>query len=109
MTEASLLSLLTCMDKMLAIGMPFEEIIKATTCRPAEFLGLKGEIGTLRPGARADITGLVIEDRDIELRDIHGEVRHGSQTVGHRLTILSGRPFEPVPIPPLPAWVEMSE
>ena len=64
-------NLLTCMDKMLCLGMSFTEIIRSTTSRPAEVLGLKGEIGTLRPGARADITGLVIERGDYELIDIH--------------------------------------
>ena len=100
-------SLLTCMDKMLSLGMPFDEILKSTTSRPAEFLGMKGEIGTLKPGAKADIAGLVVEDRDIELRDIHGVVRHGKQSVRHVMTVLNGRPFEPIPVPQLPAWVEM--
>lgn len=102
-------SLLTCMDKMLYLGMSFPEIIEATTSRPAEFLGLKGEIGTLKPGAKADIAGLVVEDQAVELRDIHGEVRHGKQRVRHTLTILDGRPLEPLPLPKLPPWVELME
>ncbi len=102
-------SLLTCMDKMLYLGMSFPQIIEATTSRPAELLGLKGEIGTLKPGAKADIAGLVVEDQAVELRDIHGEVRQGKQRVRHTLTILDGRRLEPMPLPKLPPWVEVME
>jgi dihydroorotase len=99
-------SLLTCMDKMLYLGMSFPEVVRATTTRPAEMLDLKGEIGTLKPGARADIAGLVVEDENVELRDIHGEVRYGTQKVRHAMTILDGRPFNPMPIPGPAPWIE---
>jgi dihydroorotase len=99
-------NLLTCMDKMLLLGMPFDEVIKATTSKPAELLGMKGEIGTLKPGAIADIATFVIEEGNFEYYDIHGEVRKGTQSVRNVLTILDGRPFERIPIPPPPPWVE---
>jgi dihydroorotase len=100
-------SLLTCMDKMLCLGMPFPEIIKATTSRPAQALGLDGELGTLRPGARADIAGLVIERGDYELVDIHGQIRHGSEHVRNTFTILGGRPFQRIEVPAPPPWIEL--
>jgi len=58
------LKLLTCMEKMLCLGMPFTKIVKATMSRPAEVLGLKGEAWTLKPGSCVDIAGLVIEKGD---------------------------------------------
>jgi dihydroorotase len=102
-------NLLTCMDKMLCLGMPFPEIIRATTSRPAEVLGMKGEIGTIKPGACADITGLVIDSGNYELVDIHGQIRHGKKHVCNTFTILNGRPFERIEAPAPPSWIELVE
>jgi dihydroorotase len=101
------LDLLTCMDKMLCLGMGFPEIIRATTSRPAEVLSLKGEAGTLKPGARADIAGLVIEQGDYKLVDIHGQVRRGREHVRNAFTILNGRPFDRIEAPAPPPWIEL--
>lgn len=46
------LTLLTVMSKFLYLGMPLREVVRATTARPAELIGLAGEVGTLRPGAK---------------------------------------------------------
>ena len=100
-------NLLTCIDKMLCIGMSFENAINATTRRPAELLGLQDEIGTLKPGAYADIAGFTIEQGDIELIDIHGVVRHGKESVKNVFTILDGKEFPPMEIPPSPPWIEI--
>jgi len=99
--------LLTCMDKLLCLRMPFQEIIRATTSRPAEVLSLKGEVGTLRPGAIANITGLVIDRGDYELMDIHGITRHGKEHVRNTFTVLKGRRFERVEAPAPPPWIEL--
>ena len=101
------LDLLNCMDKMLCVGMPFDEIIKATTSRPAQFLGLHGEIGTLKPGARADITGLAVEKKSRPLVDIHGETRKGKEHIRNTFTILDGKPFPRAELPPPPPWIEL--
>jgi dihydroorotase len=84
-------NLLTCMDKMLCLGM----------------LGLKGEAGTLKPGARADISGLIIEKGDYSLVDIHGQKRQGKEHVRIGFTILKGRPFERIEAPQPPPWIEL--
>ena len=104
--EKPVFNLLTCMTKMLCVGMSFPEVVRRVTNRPAEILGVKGEIGTLKPGAFADITGLVIDKGSFDLRDIHGNVRSGKENVRHTFTILGGQPFEPIEIPGPPAWVQ---
>lgn len=101
------LHLLTVMDKMLCLGMPLKEVVRATTSRPSEVLGLKGEAGTLKPGSRADITGFVIEKGDYELFDIHGKVRHGKEHIRNSFTILNGRPLERIEHPAPPPWIEV--
>ena len=45
----------TVMSKFLHLGMPLREVVRATTSRPAEILGLDAEVGTLRPGSLADV------------------------------------------------------
>lgn len=102
-------NLLTCIDKMLFLGMSFPDIIRATTSTPASILGLKGEVGTLKPGARADIATFVIDKADVELRDIHGQVRHGSQCIRNTMTILGGIPFERMEMGAPPPWVQFVE
>jgi len=103
------LDLLTCMEKMLCLGMPFTEIVKATTSRPADVLGLKGEAGTLKPGSCADIAGLVIEKGDHDLVDVHGKTRHAKEYIRNTFTILNGRLMEQIEHPAPPPWVEIVE
>jgi len=98
-------NLLTCIDKMLCVGMSFSDAIKCTTSRPAEILGMQDTIGSLKPGAIADIAGFEIQSGDLELVDIHGQIRHGKEHVVNKFTILDGRPFEPVKHPAPPPWI----
>lgn len=100
-------NLLTCIDKMLCIGMSFPDAIKATTSRPAKILGLSDQVGTLKPGACADIAGFVVDKGDTELIDIHGVVRHGKESVRNTFTVLDGRPFDRIAYPPPPPWIEI--
>lgn len=99
-------NMLTCFDKMLFLGMSFPEIIQATTSRPAKILGLERDIGTLKPGACADIATFIIDEGDIELKDIHGQVRIGKESVRNIYTFLDGRPFEPIEIPGHAPWIK---
>lgn len=101
--------LLTCMDKMLCLGMTFPDIIERTTSKPAEILKLGNGVGSLKPGSQADIGVFVIEKGSFELQDIHGEVRIGKKKVKNVLTILKGRPFEPLEVPKPPPWIETVE
>ena len=43
---------------MSKLGMPPMEAIRSATIRPAEMLGMQGEIGVIAPGAYADIIGV---------------------------------------------------
>lgn len=100
-------SLLSCIDKMLFLGMRFPDIVHATTARPAEIMRLKGEVGSLSPGSRADIAGFVIDQADVELHDVHGHVRRGKEKIRNTFTILEGRLLDPVEIPGPPPWMRI--
>jgi dihydroorotase len=51
-------SLVSAMTSMLALGLPIEKIVPMVTVNPAKMIGMENEIGSLRPGAEADISVL---------------------------------------------------
>ena len=56
-----------------------EEVVLRTTAMPAKILGLEGMVGTLGPGASADIAILELGDGDYEFHDTDGNtVRAGT-------------------------------
>jgi len=99
----------TCMSKFLALGMSFEEVIRASTSRPAEVLGLQDEVGTLKPGTYADIALFKLEQGQYPLYDVHMNMRESQQLIKNTLTISNGIPLrhtadnEPAP------WIELTE
>lgn len=69
----------TTMAKFLLLGMSLDDVIKASTARPAEILGKQDEIGTLKPGACADLAIFKLEEGRFPLIDSYGEERLGRQ------------------------------
>jgi dihydroorotase len=45
----------TTMSKFLALGLSLSKVVEMSTTNPAEVLGAEGRLGTLKPGAEADI------------------------------------------------------
>lgn len=64
-------------SKLLAAGMREEDAWPRITSRPAELLGLAGEVGTLAPGACADLVVLTEAADEVALRDVSGNERPG--------------------------------
>jgi predicted amidohydrolase len=58
--------------------MPERDVIAAVTDRPARILGLNGEVGSLAPGACADLTVLGRNDQAAALADVNGATRPGA-------------------------------
>lgn len=52
--------ILVCMSKLMALGMPLHEVLRAATQRPAEAIG-RSELGTLSVGGVADIAVLRLQ------------------------------------------------
>ena len=69
----------TTMSKFLLLGMSLDEIVEASTTRPAEVLSKQDEIGTLKIGACADLTILKIQKGKFALFDAKGDGRIGRQ------------------------------
>lgn len=81
---------LTTMDKMLVLGMSLDDVLRATTSRPAEIIGLGDEIGRIEPGYCADVTLLDFEDGPRELMDVLGDVRQAERRLRCRGVVRSG-------------------
>lgn len=104
-----LFDLPTCLSKFLALGMSLEAAIAATTIRPAEVMGMQQEIGTLRPGALADVAVWKVEEGDFTLYDIHMQPRQGKQLLTNTVTIINGREAPRTSDDPPMPWIEMGE
>ena len=64
-------------SKLLASGMHERDVWPRVTTRPAELLGLSGEIGTLASGSCADLVVLTRTYSAISLYDVNGNTRSG--------------------------------
>jgi dihydroorotase len=101
------LTLLTVMTKFLYLGWGLTDVIRAVTARPAAVLGMTGTIGTLRPGAQADIAILHLDEEPVELFDIHKERRRFDRSLRCIETLVAGRPMTRTPMPPTPPWIRL--
>jgi dihydroorotase len=98
-----------CLSKFLALGMSFEDVIRASTARPAEVLGLQHELGTLRVGALADVALFTIQEGRFPFYDVFMNKREGTQLIRNTLTIANGRPLPRAPDAAPAPWIELSE
>ena len=96
----------TTLSKFIHLGMSLREAIEAATARPAAVLGLENEVGTLRPGSRADVALFRIYHGDFPLQDIAGNVRPADQLLRNTTTILGGRALERLPEARGAPWTE---
>jgi dihydroorotase len=80
----------TTLSKFLNLGMPLADVIRAATATPAQVIGRAAELGTLRPGAIADVAVLELEEGNFEFRDSDGNVLHGHQRLTPFLTVKAG-------------------
>jgi dihydroorotase len=94
----------TTMSKFLHLGMSLPEVVRATTSRPAELLGL--EVGTLRPGSPADVAVFRVLDGRFPLYDIWGEMREARRLLVNTLTVVGGVPLALVPPKPPAPWAQ---
>jgi len=103
-----LFDLPTCMSKFLALGMTFPQVVAAATSRPAAVLGLQNEIGTLQPGALADVALFRLEQGDFPFYDVHMNQRNGNTLIRNTVTIVNGRPMALLADPPPMPWIELT-
>jgi dihydroorotase len=81
----------TTMTKLLHFGMPLDEVVRRSTTNPARIMGYEGTIGTLKPGANADISVFELRDGAFELRDSDGDTITARRRLLAQLTLKDGR------------------
>ena len=80
----------TTMGKFLSLGMPLADVVRAVTAAPAEVIGRAGRLGTLRPGAVADVAVYELEEGSFDYEDAHGQHITGRQRFVPTLTLRAG-------------------
>ncbi len=83
-------SLPDVMSKMLAVGMPLDEVISAVTDRAAKALGREEKLGALRIGGVADIAVLDLAAGAVGFSDTFGHERTAKTILSARHTIRTG-------------------
>jgi dihydroorotase len=78
-TPGPVFDLPTTMSKLLHFGLPLDEVVKRASAIPAKILGYEGTVGTLKPGANADIAVFELRDGNFRLRDSDGNTVNGKR------------------------------
>src|SRR5690606_30910672 len=99
----------TCLRKFLALGMSLTDVIRAATTRPAEVLGMQDEIGTLKPGALADVALFTLEQGHFPFYDVQMNRRDGKELLRNTLTLVNGQELPRCQDGPTAPWIELSE
>lgn len=84
----------TTLSKFLALGMPLDEVIAASTVNAAKALG-RPELGTFKPGSVGDASILSLRDGAFPLEDVRGEVVTADRRLFAEGVVVNGRWWHP--------------
>jgi dihydroorotase len=87
---------LVTMSKLLGLGMPLPEIVRAVTATPARLLG-RPDLGSLAVGSAGDATVLAVEEGAFDQVDATGARRRFAHRFRLRAVVLGGRPWPTKP------------
>lgn len=85
----SVVDLTTVLSKFLALGMPLPDVLRRASSAPARAIGL--DVGTLAPGAAADVAVLERVQETIDFGDGFGGTVAGSERLRCVMTFSRGR------------------
>lgn len=81
----------TTMSKFLNLGVRLDDVIQRVTTNPARAIGEEGRLGTLKPGAVADVAVFSLERGEFDFVDTDQNHMTGQQKLVTQLTIKDGR------------------
>jgi dihydroorotase len=90
-TRGPVWDMLTTMSKLLHFGMSLDDLVSRATAAPAKIMGYEGTVGTLKPGANADIAVLELRDGNFDLTDSEGVTVTAKRRLLAQLTLRDGR------------------
>ena len=91
---AARFSLTYAMTELLALGLTLQQIVPMVTTQAAAMLGLKEELGTLRPGAVADVSVLADDRGRFRLGDNEGTEVIAERMLTPLFCLRAGKRFE---------------
>ena len=91
--EGPVFDLVTTMSKFLHFGISLPEVVRLTTQAPAAKMGLGDDLGSLKPGAAADVSILDVQDGDYTFMDAERETISARRKIEHVTTIKSGKVY----------------
>jgi dihydroorotase len=88
------------MSKFLNMGFSLEQVVAMSTVNPARIIGKVDKLGTLQPGAPADVAILDLIEQPVEFVDTRNNKRQGQRYLKPVQTVRAGRPYgRPFPSP----------
>ncbi len=85
--------LVTEISKFLLVGLNLDQVIERVTVHPTRMFNFGVELGTLRPGATADITILDVREGSFTFADSTGKKRTGRQKLQSTAAIRAGKVY----------------
>jgi dihydroorotase len=79
------------MSKLLHLGMPLVEVVRASTQTPARLIGWEDRIGSLEVGREADVAVLALEEGSFPLTDSYRKAENAKKRLVARETVRAGR------------------
>lgn len=98
----------TTLSKFLTLGMSLPAVIERATSRPARAMG-RPDLGTLKPGAVADLAIFRLEQGQFTYYDIFMEPRTGTQRLVNTATFIAGEQLEHLPERPPEPFATLPE
>ncbi|MFL5255974.1 MAG: amidohydrolase family protein, partial [Rhodopila sp.] len=90
-TQGPVWDLPTTMTKLLHFGLPLAECVRRATTVPARLMGYEGTVGTLKPGANADVSVFELRDGNFELIDAERDKIIAKRRLIAQRTLKDGR------------------
>jgi dihydroorotase len=85
--------LATTASKLLHLGLPLPAVVRRVTTTPAACIGRAGELGTLAPGAAADVSVFRLAEGEWTFRDSSLQEETGSVRLAPVAVVRAGRVF----------------
>ncbi len=82
------------MSKLLCVGMPFNDVVAASTVNAAMALR-RPELGSLKPGSVGDATVLSVKEGEFDYTDAVGEHLRGDRRIVSEGAVIAGRWWHP--------------
>lgn len=88
--DGPVFDLATTMSKFLHLGLSLDDVVEMTTAAPARAVRGAAALGSLKPGAVADVTLLELREGPVELTDAVGETVVGTRRLAPAGVIRQG-------------------